>query len=198
VRYRGEFISISFISSKFIGNLSKNKHMRSVFNCFAVFYILFLSCKSKPVNLSDQLKANLLTHIHKVDSTLVLDSFRIIRLDTANERLLSEIDDTLYKTVLARVRSQMANATKNNNTDSMAIYQYELDYMIPTSDSLTREISKSDTTKKFGLLVSCQIQVSRDNLIKTDKVYYFLDKDMKIWNGEWIDSAISRISRTVR
>jgi hypothetical protein len=168
--------------------------MRSLYPCLALFCILFGQCKSKPVNLSDQLKANLLTHFHKVDSTLVLDSFAIVKLDTANQRLFSAVDDTLYKIVLARVRSQMANATKNNNTDSMAIYQYELDYMIPTSDSLTKEISKSDTTKKYGVIVTCQIQVSKDKAIKTDKIYYFLGRDMKIWNGEWIDSAISRIS----
>jgi len=171
--------------------------MRSVFYSFAVFYILFVSCKSKPVNLSDQLKANLLTHILKVDSTLVLDSFRILRLDTANQRLFSVVDDTLYKIILARVRSQMANATKNNNTDSMAIYQYELDYMVPTSDSLTHEISKSDTTKKYGILATCQIQVSKDDKKKTTRIYYFLDKSMTVRNAEHVDSAIAQISRTM-
>jgi hypothetical protein len=159
--------------------------------------IFITSCKSKPVNLSDKLKANLLTHFKKVDSTLVLDSFRILRLDTANQRLFSAVDDTLYKIVLARVRSQMANATKNHNTDSMAIYQYELDYMIPTSDSLTREISKSDTTKKYGVLATCQIQVSKDSLTKTTRMYYFLDRGMTIRNTEYIDSAIAQISRTM-
>jgi hypothetical protein len=172
--------------------------MRNICICFAFLYIFCVSCKSKPINLSDQLKANLQTHIHKLDSTLILDSFSILRIDTANQRLFSAIDDTLYKTVLARVRSQMANATKNNNTDSMAIYQYELDYMVPTSDSLTREISKSDTTKKYGLLAACQIQVSKNNVTKTERIYYFLGRDMKIWNGEWIDSAISRLSRTMQ
>src|SRR5580765_2026734 len=105
-----EFISMSFISNKFICIVSKtNSHMRSVFNCFTLFFILLVSCKSKPINLSDQLQANLLTHFHKVDSTLVLDSFRILRLDTANQRLFSIVEDTLYKIILARVRSQMAN-----------------------------------------------------------------------------------------
>ena len=79
----------------------------------------------------------------------------------------------------------------------MAIYQYELDYMVPTSDSLTREISKSDTTKKYGILATCQIQVSKDNINKTGRIYYFLDRNMTIWNGERIDSAISQISRTM-
>ncbi len=91
----------------------------------------------------------------------------------------------------------MANATANHNTDSMAIYQYELDYMIPTSDSLTKEISKSDTTKKYGLLATCQIQVSKNNINKADRIYYFLDRNMTIRNAEMVDSAISRISRSM-
>jgi hypothetical protein len=171
--------------------------MRSAFIFSTLLYIISISCKSKPVNLSDQLKTNFLTHIQKIDSTLVLDSFSVLRIDTANQRLFSAFDDTLYKIVLARVQSQMANATKNHNTDSMAIYQYELDYMVPTSDSLTKEISKSDTTKKYGVLATCKIQVSKGNVKKTDRIYYFLDRDMTIENGERIDSAISQISRTI-
>jgi hypothetical protein len=171
--------------------------MRSLYPCLALFCILFGQCKSKPVNLSDQLKANLQTHFHKVDSTLILDSFSILRLDTADQRLFSVVDDTLYKLVLARVRSQMANATKHNNKDSMAIYQYELDYMVPTSDSLTKEIYKSDTTKKYGVLATCQIQVSKANEKKITRIYYFLDRSMTVRNTEYIDSAIAQISRTM-
>ncbi len=77
--------------------------MRSVFIRSVLAYILIVSCKSKPISLTDQLKTNLLTHLHKIDSTLVLDSFRILRIDTANQKLFSFFDDTLYKIVLARV-----------------------------------------------------------------------------------------------
>ena len=171
--------------------------MRSALVFLALLYFLCVSCTSKPANLSDQLKMHFQTRIQKIDSTLVLDSFSILRIDTANQRLFSALDDTLYKVVLARVRGQMANATKNQNIDSMAIYQYELDYMIPTSDSLTKEISKSDTTKKYGIVVACQIQLRKDSIKKTDRIYYFLDREMTIRNGERIDSAISRISQAM-
>ena len=177
--------------------MKKTTLIRTAFLFLVFLYTICISCKSKPVPLSDQLKANFLTHLQKIDSTLVLDSFRILRIDTANERLFSWGEDTLYKIVLARVRSQMANATINKKTDSMAFYQYELDYMERRSDTLTQAISQSDTIRKYGILAICQVQVSKGELKKTDKVYYFLDLNGTIRNGERIDSSISQISRTM-
>ncbi len=123
--------------------------------------VMFYACKSKPASLSDQLKMNFLTHLNKMDSAIVLDSFSVIRIDTLNQRLINSIDDTLYRIILARVKSQMEAATKKNNTDSMAFYQSELDYMIPTSDSMRNLIPASDTTIKYGIVATCDVQVSK-------------------------------------
>jgi hypothetical protein len=65
----------------------------------------------------------------------------------------------------------MENATKNYKSDSMAFYQTELDYMIPTRDSLSKVIAGSDTTKKYGILATCKVQVSRKNNIASDNIY---------------------------
>src|SRR5450755_1404405 len=142
--------------------------MRIVLTAWALSCLLIVSCKTKIAPFSDQLKANFLSHLTKADSLLVLDSFRVLRVDTVNQRLFKIIDDTLYKKSLAGVQDQMANAKKNHNTDSMAFYQSELDYMIPTRDSLTKAISRSDTTKKYGILATCKVQVSKRNKIATD------------------------------
>lgn len=171
--------------------------MKNIIRIAIISAVMFFSCTSKPTSLSDQLKSNFQSHLNKIDSLLVLDSFRIQRIDTANQRLFRIIDDTMYRTVLARVKSQMESATKNNDVDSMAFYQTELDYMIPTSDSMRKVISTSDTTKKFGVVAICEIQVSKKDIHKSDKIYYFLNRSMTIMNSEFIDSSIARISRTL-
>ena len=112
-----------------------------------------------------------------------------------NQRLFNVINDTIYRRILARVQSQMESARKKNDTDSMAFYQEELDYMIPTSDSLTKVISNSDTTKKYGIVAICNVQVSKKSVSKTEKFYYFLSRNSTVVNSEMIDSSITRFAR---
>jgi hypothetical protein len=171
--------------------------MKNIFRIAILSAVLFCSCKSKPASLSDQLKTNFLTHLNKMDSSIVLDSFNVLRIDTLNQRLINSIEDTMYRIILARVKSQMESATKKNNADSMAFYQSELDYMIPTSDSMRNLIPTSDTTKKYGIVAVCEVRVSKRNIQKTDKMYYFLSRNMTILNSEFIDSSISRISKNL-
>ena len=170
--------------------------MKKLIIMMALLPVLIFCCKSKPKSLTDQLKSNFLSHLNKMDSSLVLDSFEIIKTDTMNQRLFSVIDDTIYRRILARVQSQMESARKKNLADSMAFYQEELDYMIPASDSLTKVISYSDTTKKYGIIATCKVQVTKKSVSKTEKFYYFLSRNSTVVNSEMIDSAITRLSRS--
>jgi hypothetical protein len=169
--------------------------MKKVLILAAVLIILILSCKSKHNNLSDRVRANFISHVKKIDSTLVLDSFSVIAIDTVNRRTERIIDDTLYTREFNRVQAQLANATKGNKTDSIAFYQGEVNYMQTQFDSLNREIAKADTTKKLGLLVTCKILLKRNERNQEMIVYYFLDWNMKVWNPEMIDTAISALSK---
>jgi hypothetical protein len=74
--------------------------------------VLFLSCKQKPPNVSIQLKSNFLSHLEKMDSTVVLDSFRLVGIDSIDEKLERTIDDTIYTREFSRVQAQFANAIK--------------------------------------------------------------------------------------
>ncbi len=159
-------------------------------------YLLFLSCKSKPVNLSDQLKTNLITRLEKIDSTVLLDSFRILRIDTIDKRLERVIDDSIYMREFARVQGQYINAlAKGVRPDSIEYYKGEADYMVTQMDSLKREISQADTTKKLGLAIVCKTQVSRHGGGQELILYYFLDFSGKIWDSELVDSSIATASR---
>lgn len=145
--------------------------------------------------MSEQVQANFITHIKKIDSALILDSFRLVEIDTVNRRMERIIDDTLYMMEFHRVQTQLANAMKGTRADSIEFYQGEVNYMQSQFDSLNREVLKADTTKKLGLLAICKIQLSKDGKSGDMTVYYFLDWNMKVWNPEMIDTAISGLSK---
>jgi hypothetical protein len=159
----------------------------------AVAAMLFLlSCTSShSKTISEQLQSNFLAHAAKIDSSLVLDSFKVARIDTLVERLGRIIDDTIYKREFYRVQTQLANAVMEQKKDSIEIYQDEINYMSPQIDSVTKSISKGDTTKIFGILASCTFRLKKNDKMYKDVVYYFLDRNMNIQNADRIDSTIT-------
>jgi hypothetical protein len=164
--------------------------MRQLTVIFVIINI-FSYCTHR-TTLSEQIKLNLSTHIKKIDTALVLDSFKIYRIDTMVERLGRIIDDTIYKRELYRVQLQLANAVKEQKQDSIAIYQEEVNYMSPQIDSITKSISKGDTTKKYGIVVECSFNLKKNNASDKGIAYYFLDNNMNIINPDIIDSFIYR------
>jgi hypothetical protein len=171
--------------------------MKRFFIMAALGQVLFMYCKSKPAPLPIQLENNLLSHLKKIDSTVTLDSFRVLRSDMMVEKLGRIFDDTIYKRELYRVQDQLANAIKYQKHDSIEFYQGEVNYMLPQIDSLTKSIAQADTTKKFGLLVSCWFQISKNNMINSGALYYFLDQQMTIRNSDMIDSTITLLTRSM-
>jgi hypothetical protein len=160
----------------------------------SITYAVFSSCESKPKNLSEQLKDNVLSHLEKIDSTIFLDSFTVIRIDTIDRRFERIIDDTIYLREFMRVRTQLSNAQVEAKKDSTEFYQGEVNYMLTQIDSLNKEISKADTTSKLGLLVTCKIQLANSKGKQVGILYYFLDLTMTIRNSEMVDSMIYRLS----
>jgi hypothetical protein len=161
----------------------------SLISCFGI-----IACKTKTTTFESQLQKNFQSRLWRTDSTLMLDSFSILRIDTANQRLFDKVQDTIYKLTLYKVQDQLANATATNKTDSMAFYQEELDYMIPTSDSLAKLVDKSDTTKKYGILIACKAKVCKGKATVQDNVYYYLNLDMTAMNTDWLDGEVTRLS----
>ena len=143
--------------------------------------IFFLSCNHS-ATLSEQMKLNFANHLKKIDSSAVLDSFRILQIDTIVEKLGRKIEDTIYKLELHRVEAQLANAVRENKKDSISIYQYEINYMMPQIDSVTNSISKGDSKKIYGFIMRCVYQIRKNNLSVKDSNIYFFDNGMNILN----------------
>ena len=163
----------------------------------AISFVLFFSCKTKPNSLAEQLKTDFSSHLKKIDSTVVLDSFIVIRIDTITRRMERTIDDSIYMREFIRVKTQLNNAINEAKKDSIGFYQEEVNYMLTQVDSLNKEISKADTTNKLGLVATCRIQIGKTNRKQEAILYYFLDRSMTIRNSEMIDSTISGISRSL-
>jgi hypothetical protein len=163
--------------------------MKKVFFIVVLSPLLFLYC-THSTTLSEQLKLNFSTHLKMVDSSLILDSFKIIRIDTMDQRL-GRITDTMdYKRELHRVQGELANAIVEQKKDSIIFYKDEINYILPQLDSLTNSISRADTTKKFGIIVSCLFQIRKNNEYQKKAVNYFLDNKMNIRNSDMIDTVI--------
>ncbi len=157
--------------------------------------VLLFSCESKIPSLSDQLKTIFQSHLKKYDSTVVLDSFRIIRIDSIDRRRQIIIDDSIRMREFTRVQGQLINSTIEKKADSIGVYQYEVNYMGTQIDSMNKEILKADTLIKIGLLVFCKIQLSKNNRSQEMRLRYLMDMKMNIWNIPMIDSSIARMIR---
>ncbi|HWY34628.1 MAG TPA: hypothetical protein VNX68_08275 [Nitrosopumilaceae archaeon] len=169
--------------------------MNRVLLLYILSYVLLFSCKSKSPSLSDQLKTIFFLRLKKNDSTIVLDSFRVIRIDSIDKKHQLIIDDTIYMREFTRVQRQMTNVVSEKKADSIGFYQDELNYMRAHLDSMNKEISKADTTVIIGLLATCKIQVSKHNRIAERTTRYYLDMGMNIWNSPMIDSTIAVLVR---
>jgi hypothetical protein len=169
--------------------------MNRVLTLSIMFYILLFSCESKSPSLSDQLKTIFLSHLKKNDSTIILDSFRVIKIDSIDQRHQRIIDDTIYMREFARVQGQLINSIIEKKTDSIGFYQDEVNYMGTQLDSVNKEISKADTISKLGLLVISKIQLSKHNRRQEMMLRYLMDMNMNIWNTPMIDSSIATMVR---
>lgn len=158
-------------------------------------YTFFSSCQTKTASLPDQLKVNFLLRVNKIDSTVHLDSFRIVRADTVDQRLERIIDDSIYIREFTYVQAQLANALKEKKVDSIGFYKGEVDYMTPQVESLTNVISKADTTRKLGIVAVCSFQLSKKGSSQQGMAYYFMDRSYKVWDSELIDTAIATVAR---
>jgi hypothetical protein len=155
---------------------------------------LVFCCRQSDLNekISPSLRLIFSDHMSRIDSSLVLDSFRLIKLDTVFEKNGRSVDLFFYKRELNRVQNQLNGAIAGEKTDSIPFYRYEIDYMAREIDSLENLIAKSDTTHGLGFFARCLYQIRKGNLSGTDTVYYFFDNKMKIVNPSMIDSIISR------
>ncbi|HVU94360.1 MAG TPA: hypothetical protein VHE34_04015 [Puia sp.] len=145
--------------------------------------------------LTAQLTTAFTNHLARIDSTITLDSVRIIWNVPVNERLARIIDDTVYVREYNRVKAQLAGAAAKNDRDSMAFYRYEIRVMEHEIDSISKAIGKGDTTHSYGSLVACAYYLkNKDRAIKDSTLLYIDSAGVMRYTG-FMDSSIARTTR---
>lgn len=165
---------------------------------FCVLSAIFASYCKNPPDLSHQLKDNFSDRLHKIDSSIILVDFNILRIDTIYEKQINIFDDSMYRMELRRVQTQFDDATKAKKMDSIEFYNGEVEYMKTQLDSYRRSIITADIRKPQGVLTICQYQISRGDKIRRDTVLYIFDNNMRIIFPDGIDSTIQRSYRQIR
>ena len=155
---------------------------------------LLVACTAKKP-LTTQLTEAFAHHLARIDSTITLDSVKIIWNVPVNERLTRIIDDTVYVREYNRIKGQLAGAAAKNDRDSMAFYRYEIRVMEHEIDSIAKAIGEGDTTHSHGSLVACAYYLkSNDKAIK-DSTLLFIDSTNVLRYTGFMDSSIARTSR---
>lgn len=184
---------------------------------YLLFFILFLfACQNKEKAAKKNLETNLFTYfnarIKGVDSTLKLDSVRIIKFDTitANNILYKKImsiydkiqvNQNKIRDVLSdmndakkmmRLTAGLSSALYNNSLDDFKEKQTEFNslqekdsILIQTADTLSEKLKTTDSTTLVFLQVKCLLQYQRKDLsVSRGTGYAFLNTNNNIVRQE--------------
>jgi hypothetical protein len=178
--------------------------------------IVLFSCQSKTIKEKKDLEKNLFTYfkirLNDADSTIHLDSARIIKFDTITANTI------LYRKILAiydvvdenqdkirKILSDMNDAKKmmrltaglssalynnslddfNKNREEMTSLQQKDSVLINNADSLSQKLKTTDSTTLVYLQVKCLLQYQRKDLsVSRDTGYAFLNTNKDIIRRE--------------
>ena len=132
-----------------------------------------------------------------MDSLASLDSIHVLSKTTFTQKLGRIIDDSVYMREFVRIQGQMQHARIKNEKDSVAFFQYEINYMKEEIDSVTKLISLADSTHRYGLILGCAYYLSKSQKKKMDSTYLFLDSTSTLRFTEYMDSSLSRTLKTM-
>ena len=162
----------------------------------AFILLTCISCRQKQT-LTEQLSLSFSHHLEQIDAAAKLDSVHILWNIPFNQRLARIIDDSIYVREYSRIKSQLAIAKQQNEKDSIAFYQYEINYMEQEIDSISRSIGQGDTAHAFGYLIGCAYYIKKKDMIRADSTILFVDSTHTIRFTEYMDSSLRRTVKGV-
>ena len=139
---------------------------------FVLLPLVLVHCKGKP-SFTEQVRQDFTNRVLKIDSSIRVDSFQLIRMDSLTEMIGQIIYDSLYAREEARLESELS-AAKMNRADTSYV-QEEINYMKKELDSIGHLIIKADTVKKYGIVARYSYTISKNDKSKTAGVYYFIN-----------------------
>jgi hypothetical protein len=156
---------------------------------------LFAWCKNKP-SFTEQVRNDFTNRVLKIDSSIRVDSFQLVRMDSLTEQIGQIVYDSIYAREEARLESELS-AAKMNRADTGYV-QEEINYMKKELDSIKNLTVKADTIKKYGILASYSYTISKDGKSKTSGVYYFISNNGTILNSDMISDSVKTIAAQLK
>ena len=107
-------------------------------------------CRSKP-SFTEQVRQDFSNRVLKIDSSIRVDSFQLVRMDSLTEKIGQIVYDSIYAREEARLETEFIAAKRNQAADT-GYPQEEINYMKKELDSIENLIIKADTVKKYGVI----------------------------------------------
>ena len=151
----------------------------------SVTFLAFIWAGCKPeenkIGLPD-LRPDFVQLLNRRDSTLLLDSFYFIRMDTMNEKLALIHQRFPFFNIMDKINGQLAG--KSNDSGTTEYLNNEKAYVSTEIDSLTRLIASADSITPIGYRAFYKVTVSKKNkFVVSDTVAYAISTKMKI--SDW-------------
>ena len=153
--------------------------------------ILIAYCGSKP-SFTDQVRHDFSNRVLKIDSSVRVDSFQLVRMDSLTEKIGQIIYDSIYAREEARLESELSTAKMTKAGDTSYI-QEEINYMKKELDSIENLVAKADTSKKYGVVGLYSYTISKNEKSKTNGVYYFIGNNGNVLNPDMISDSVKVI-----
>lgn len=162
-----------------------------------IFFIvsLFTRCTNKP-SFTEQVKNDFTNRVLKIDSSIRVDSFQLIRMDSLTEMIGQIIYDSIYAREEARLEAEFGVA-RINRADTGYV-QEEINYMKRELDSIGNLIIKADTVKKYGVVARYDYTISKNEKSKRGGVYYFISNSGDVLNPDMINDSLKVITGQLR
>jgi hypothetical protein len=159
---------------------------------FIMMPLILVYCKDKP-SFSEQVRKDFSNRVLKLDSSIRIDSFQLVRIDSLTEQIGQIVYDSIYAREEARLESEFIVAKRNPAADTIYL-QEEINYMKKELDSIENLIAKADTVKKYGVLAQYEYAISKDGKSKTGVVYYFISNKGNVLNPDMISDSLKVIA----
>jgi hypothetical protein len=159
-----------------------------------IFFIvsLFARCTSKP-SFTEQVSKDFSNRILKIDSSVRVDSFQLIRMDSLTEMIGQIVYDSIYAREEARLEAEFIDAKRNPAADTSYLRE-EINYMKKELDSIENLITKADTIKKYGVLAQYSYTISKNEKSKTGVIHYFISNNGNVLNQDMIMDSLKMVA----
>jgi hypothetical protein len=141
--------------------------------------------------LTEQVRQDFSNRVLKIDTSIRIDSFQLVRIDSLTEQIGQIVYDSIYAREDARLESELSTA-KMNGADTSYV-QEEINYMKKELDSIGNLIINADTVKKYGVVAQYVYTISKNEKLKTGGVYYFISNNGNVLNPDMIGDSVKVI-----